>query len=377
MAGSDFSKLPRLQRRKGIYLYWRDSELGPDGKRKLIALGRADDPQALARYHQIEAEYNGPQNTLNWLFTRFESAFLGDTPGNQGLRQVKLLAPKTRREYRKQLRALRENFGVLRIDGLRPGDVQLFLQTWPSPISANRHIALLSRIYSWACGLQLTEKNPCEKKLAPRNEQHPRTRYITDEEYLARREVASDWMAATMDLGYLTALRLGDLLSIRLQPPSPTDEHACWLAPEALYAQPAKTFKRTPRCLNFTLEGALAEVVRTLLDIWSRRPVQGMYLICNRRGQPYTVNGFESMWQRLKKRDGNSTFQFRDIRAKSATDAEAAGHNAQLLLGHASPNTTEIYLRAKRMQKAQGPVLLPAKAKVLRFPGPANEPKNP
>jgi len=273
---------------------------------------------------------------------------------------------------------LRENFGPMRIDALRPGDVQLFLQTRPSPISANRHIALLSRIYGWACSLQLTEKNPCERKLAPRNEQLPRARYITDDEYLARRDIAPDWMAATMDLGYLTALRLGDLLSIRLQPPGPTDEHACWLTQEVLYAQPAKTRRRTPVCLTFALEGALREVVQRLLTIWSKRRVQGMYLICNRRGQPYTVDGFESMWQRLKKKDGNSTFQFRDIRAKSATDAEAQGRNAQILLGHASPNTTEIYLRAKRLRKAAGPEILPKKAQVLRFPGPADdEPKSP
>ncbi|MGH8490366.1 MAG: hypothetical protein ACREXS_16230 [Gammaproteobacteria bacterium] len=74
------------------------------------------------------------------------------------------------------------------------------------------------------------------------------------------------------------------------------------------------------------------------------------------------------MWQRLKAKDSNRSFQFRDIRAKSATDAADSGRNAQILLGHGSPKTTEIYLRSKRAQKALGPPNRPQKANVLRFP---------
>lgn len=92
--------------------------------------------------------------------------------------------------------------------------------------------------------------------------------------------------------------------------------------------------------------------------------------------------GFETIWQRLKIKDGNRTFQFRDIRAKSATDAAEAGLNAQLLLAHASAKMTEIYLRSRRAQKVQGPQVLPQQpprldriesrrkeADVIRFPG--------
>ncbi|MGH8659195.1 MAG: tyrosine-type recombinase/integrase [Gammaproteobacteria bacterium] len=370
MATSDFSKkLPRLIEKKGRYLYWQDSERGPDGKRKTIALGRLDDPRSLARYYEIEAEYAGPQNKLDWLFTRFAGAFLGDEPGNQGARRVKEFAPKTRREYRKQLNPLRAAFGAMGIRSLRKEQVQLYLESHPSPIAANRQVALLSRIYTWAERLGLADSNPCLRKLVARNEEGPRDRYIHDEEYLARQAVAPEWMAAVMDLAYLTALRLGDLLAIRLAPPVEAEERACWLDAHALYVQPQKTKKTTGRRLSFAIEGELLEVIRHLLDLRAARPVRGMYLICNRRGQPYTVDGFESLWQRLKAKDGNRSFQFRDIRAKSATDAADQGFNAQILLGHGSPKTTEIYLRSKRAQKALGPPKRPQKAEVIRFPG--------
>lgn len=369
MATSDFSKLPRLQLRKGIYLYWRDSERGPEGKRKTIALGRIEDPRSLARYYEIEAEYGGPQNKLDWLFTRFAGAFLGEQPGNQGVRHVKELAPKTRREYRKQLIPLRAAFGAMGIRSLRREQVQRYLESNPSPIAANREVALLSRIYTWAERLGLADSNPCLRKLVARNEECPRDRYIHDEEYLARQAVAPEWMAAVMDLAYLTALRLGDLLAIRLAPPAAAEERACWVDGHALYAQPQKTKKSTGQRLSFALEGELLAVIQHLLQLRAASRVQGMYLICNRRGQPYTVDGFESLWQRLKAKDGNRSFQFRDIRAKSATDADEAGLNAQLLLGHGSPKTTEIYLRSKRTQKALGPPKRPQKAAVIRFPG--------
>jgi hypothetical protein len=39
----------------------------------------------------------------------------------------------------------------------------------------------------------------------------------------------------------------------------------------------------------------------------------------------------------------------RDVRAKSASDADSAGQDAQRLLGHTSSNTTRNYLRGRRV----------------------------
>ncbi len=94
------------------------------------------------------------------VWTTFAGAFLGDAPGNQGVRRVKEFAPETRRGYRRQLKVLRTAFGAMGIRSLRPADVQVFLESRPAAVAANRQVALLSRIYTWAERLGLADSNP-------------------------------------------------------------------------------------------------------------------------------------------------------------------------------------------------------------------------
>jgi len=56
------------------------------------------------------------------------------------------------------------------------------------------------------------------------------------------------------------------------------------------------------------------------------------------------------MWQRLQRRavrDGilEQRFTFHDLRAKHATDKDEEHLNAQLALGHATPEMTKAYIR--------------------------------
>jgi integrase len=75
-------------------------------------------------------------------------------------------------------------------------------------------------------------------------------------------------------------------------------------------------------------------------------------IICNKQGKAYTVDGFNTIFYRAMSRvvqDQNSglaeRFQFRDLRAKSASDdtAEAASKR----LGHADVKITERVYRRK------------------------------
>jgi integrase len=50
-----------------------------------------------------------------------------------------------------------------------------------------------------------------------------------------------------------------------------------------------------------------------------------------------------------------------DIRAKSLTDADRQGEDAQRLAGHSSAGMTERYLRLRRTEKVRGPVAMRAK----------------
>ena len=76
-----------------------------------------------------------------------------------------------------------------------------------------------------------------------------------------------------------------------------------------------------------------------------------MYLFCTRKGQPYSEDGFDSIWQRtarkaVKKRAEFVRFRFNDIRHKAATDPERdhGREFARRLLVHADQRTTAIYV---------------------------------
>lgn len=66
-------------------------------------------------------------------------------------------------------------------------------------------------------------------------------------------------------------------------------------------------------------------------------------------GRPYTVDGIGAMFRRYCVKANVSDFGLRDLRAKGATDMFRADPNLirkiQLLLGHKSVQTTEIYLK--------------------------------
>ena len=86
-----------------------------------------------------------------------------------------------------------------------------------------------------------------------------------------------------------------------------------------------------------------------------RRRVGSLSLFCNRKGQPYTEGGFNSIWRRLVKRSGVNDAHFHDIRAKAITDAkEQAGLDyAQTLAGYQSRNTTEGYVKARDVTRVR------------------------
>jgi integrase len=83
-----------------------------------------------------------------------------------------------------------------------------------------------------------------------------------------------------------------------------------------------------------------------------------MQLFCTRKGQPYTVDGFNSIWQRKMRKALEEDvlaerFTDHDIRAKTGSDAEEA--HAVKLLAHDDPKTT------KRYYRRQTPVVTPLK----------------
>jgi integrase len=138
-----------------------------------------------------------------------------------------------------------------------------------------------------------------------------------------------------MDLAVLTGLRPGDLLGL-------TRANA---NDDGIEVATSKTGKRLliewSETLRSTVKRALAQAPQV------RQPI-----ICNKQGQAYTVDVFNTIFYRamnkaLKDEKSGLTerFQFRDLHAKFASDdtAEAASKR----LGHADPKITERVYRRK------------------------------
>jgi integrase len=111
---------------------------------------------------------------------------------------------------------------------------------------------------------------------------------------------------------------------------------------------------KTGKLLLIEWSDALRAAVKRSL---SQKPQVRQSIICNRKGKSYTVDGFAAIWYRAIRKAVNDPasslqepFQFRDLRAKSASDdtVEAASQR----LGHADPRITErVYRRRPKRAK--------------------------
>lgn len=149
-----------------------------------------------------------------------------------------------------------------------------------------------------------------------------------------------------MDIIHLTGLRPGDVLAL-------SREH---LTDDGILVTPEKTRRARPdgtvsHGKPLLIEWS-AELKKTIDDALREQPQFRRVIICNRSGKPYTTNGFNSIWHRYMRKavedKANALvepFQFRDLRAKSASDDTVEAASARL--GHSSTAFTDKVYRRK------------------------------
>ena len=174
------------------------------------------------------------------------------------------------------------------------------------------------------------DHNPCRG--VRRHAEKPRDRYITDDELSRLRKAAGPQWQCIIDMAYATALRRGDLMTLRLAD----------IGPEGLSVVQQKTKAK----LLYTMTPEL----RALLDRVRRlhRRVGTLLLFATRTGQAYSESGWESSWRRIREKAGVKDIHFHDIRHRAITDAKQRFgiEHAQALAGHASVTMTEAYVTA-------------------------------
>lgn len=237
-------------------------------------------------------------------------------------------APATHKDEKASKVFLVKVFGKMRPQDVRPMHVARYLDERgkTAPVRANREKALFSHVYSIAMRWGIVDFNPC--KGVARNTETPRDRLVADRElcsfiaHSAGGETGT-LLALTAWLAYLTSQRRGDLLKLRLDR----------IIDDGILIQQGKTGAKVLVEWTPKLRECVAEI-RAL-----PRPVRGMYLICNKAGQPYTDSGFKALWGRAMTAwvdAGGERFHFHDLRAKAVTRMVEDGRKAQDLSGHAS-----------------------------------------
>lgn len=245
-------------------------------------------------------------------------------------------APRTQKDNLIELDRLRAVFGRMLIEAIKPHHVRGYLDKrgQTAKARANREKALLSHVFNKAREWGYTNApNPCQGVKG--FTEAGRDRYVTDDEFKAVRAQADSTVRDAMDLALLTGQRPADVLKILRAD----------IRDGALFIAQNKTGAK--RAIEVV--GELADVLKRI----STRPRvrQGAYLIQDDDGKPLSLLALRGRFDKARKAAGVS-FQFRDIRAKTASDTGDLGHS-QRLLGHKNRDMTEHYVRERIGQRVK------------------------
>lgn len=237
----------------------------------------------------------------------------------------------TQADERRAIARLAAVFGEMRPSELTAQHAYQFLdRRRATPIAGRHEIALLRAALNKAIRWGAIDRNPIagvELPAVPR-----RTRYVTDAELAAARKLASERLRVAIDLAYLTGLRQGDVLGLTRA--NLTDEGI------------EVTASKTGKAAVITWTDELREVVKRAKALPPQLP--GQWLVRTRQGERYTPSGFASLWQALMRRvkaSGGEPFQFKDIRAKTASDSASLTEASERLQHSTTAITSARYMR--------------------------------
>jgi len=247
---------------------------------------------------------------------------------------VPKLAEATQRDYRRICGELRRTFGDTGLDDVEPTHVAQYLEKRSSPVAANREIAVLSSVFNYAMRLGNARANPCRG--VRRNREKPRTRLPTPAEIAALRMAATPMVRAMLDVSLMTAMRKADLLALTIAD----------LTERGIELRTSKT--GTPVCYRWN--DTLLEAVNVAKG---SRQIGPLFITRLRRG--WSESGLDTVWDKLRAKAGVNGLHWHDLRAWALTTADRihGRKRAQELGMHASPTTTDIYLRDRSVREVE------------------------
>lgn len=326
----------------GYYYNGRDA----DGNRVEIPLG-GDLDEAKIEWARLDRKaVPKPAHLMGRLFDDYES------------KVIPTLKPGTQSDYQKGLKQLRNAFESAPIEAISPQVIAQYRDARTAKVRANREIALLSTMFTFAREWGLTDKaNPCFG--LRRNKETPRDYYAGDVVWDAVYKQAPQELKDAMDLAYLTGQRPADVLKA-----STSD-----LNNGFLMVGQGKTEKRLRiRLYEGDKETNLCTFINSLLDRRTQAGTKTSILITNQTGLRMSYSMLRNRWDEARDQaatkaatQGNAElaitirkFQFRDIRPKAGSEIEDIGE-ASRLLGHSTQEMT------KKVYRRIGEIVKPTK----------------
>lgn len=294
------------------------------------------------KWHNLGRDYPGALRKLSTLIDRGAPAnTVQQVIGRYSTEELAGKADKTVRGRLQEFKPLVKAFGHIAAEAIEPHHVWGYWLARGKTEQARHEIRALSAVLTYARRIGArTRPNPCFGLQLPQSK--ARDRYVSTEEYLAMRALAPPMIQYAMDLAVLAGMDQGTIRVLERRN----------VTEEGLNFERGKT--GAWQLVEWNDE--LRAVVKGALAL---RPQLRRVLICNRKGQGYSRNGFQSQWQRVMKKAkaaGMETFHFHDLRAKSASDA-GSDQEAADRLSHTDPALTRRVYRRKPKRAIAGTLL--------------------
>lgn len=241
------------------------------------------------------------------------------------------LAPRTQSDYGYYEKNLMPVFGKMRADDIKIEMVRIYMDKRGerSINQANQELGGLSRVYSWGFERGYVKGNPCKgvRKFTLKD----REVYITDEEYLAIYEEAAPALKVGMEISYLCAARVSDVLSLT------------WaqIRSDGIFIQQGKTGTKQIKAWTERLHNA----VKMGRELGGKTTV-----ICSSKLTKYSKSGFNDLWEKAREAAGEKLGRklrctFHDLKAKGISDYEGSSKEKQLFSGHKTESQVLVYDR--------------------------------
>jgi integrase len=334
----------RANKRGVVEYYFYEQQVGD--RREYLPLGR-DLLTAKTRWLELERKskpeivFADNERNIASLYARYMN-------WAQNMEQSGL-SPRTLQDRGKYWKQLEPVFGEADADAIKPEHMMRYFDTRSAKASAKKEIKFLSVIFNWARARGfMSTSNPVSGTTRQMKLKEGRDIYVTDEMLALVYACSVPVIQDAIDLAYLTGQRPADVLNLRWDQ----------VKDGALWIEQGKTKAK----IQIDITGELAVVI----DRIKARGVVGMTVLCDPKGQKLKPFGyFRSQFKLARDRAQAKAaelgiefvrFQFKDLRAKSASDIESMA-SARKLLGHSTESMTTKYVR-NRVGEKVSPVLI-------------------